>query len=60
MVKFFDVAIFILPNLVNGSSQYHYWFWKYYKFRLKEIDQKSRNQKYPRLSFSQYLETGVI
>ena len=31
----------------------------YDNFPLQGMDQKSGNRKYPRLSFSQYLETGV-
>ena len=58
----FDIFLFLLSSLVTGpqvSCQYHHWFSSYGNFLLEGIDQKSRNQKYPCLSFAQYLETGV-
>ena len=51
-------------SLVKFSycSKFHvsiiHWFCSYDNFFLLGIDQKFRNQKYPHLSFAQYLETG--
>ena len=45
--------------LVQVSCQYRHWFWNYNNFLLSGIDQKSKNRKYPHLSFAQYLETGA-
>ena len=61
--SFFDVVVFLLSSLatgVQGSSQYHEWFWSYDNFRLQEIDQKSGNQKYPRLSFVNIWRLGPV
>ena len=44
--------------LVQVSCHYHDWLWSYDNFRLKRIDQKSRNRKYPLLSFAQYPAEG--
>ena len=58
---FFDVVLFFLSSLVTGPSfmSTFHWFWNYDNFPLEGIDQKSRNWKYPRLSFAQYLATGA-
>ena len=45
--------------IVQVSCQYHRWFRSYDNFFLYGVDQKSGNQKYPYLSFAQYLETRV-
>ena len=57
----FHVVLFPLSSLVTGpvSCQYHRCFWGYDNFLLQGIDQKSWNGKYPCLSFSQYLRTGM-
>ena len=48
--NFFEFNLFFLSSLVTII---------YDNFPLYGIDQKSGNPKYPRLSFSQYLWTGV-
>ena len=60
---FFDVAWFFLLSLFTGPSfmPMSSLVLKLWQFTIdrKQIDRKSRNQKYHRLSFAQYLETGA-
>ena len=55
---FLDIFLFFLSNLVTGPSfmSMSSLVLDLWQFLLKGIDQKSRNLKYPRLNFDQYLE----
>ena len=58
---YFDIVLFRLSSLVTGPSFIitSSGVMTIINLLWQEIDQKSGNRKYPRLSFAQYLETGV-
>ena len=60
-VIFNDFVLFLSSNLVTGPSfmLISSVVQELWQFTFIRIDQKSRNGKYPRLSFAQYLKTGV-
>ena len=60
IVNFFNVVVFLLSSLVTGPSfmPISWLILELWQFSFIEDWPEIRNQKYPRLSFAQYMETG--